>query len=282
MVYKGRHQGQLVALKQLQPFGEGDNLGMQCFNREVTALRLCQHPHIVKLLGVVHRGPLAMIMELCHGGNLFELLHEKPQVKLCFSQQLTTVKQVASAMDYLHNLSPSLMHRDLKSLNLLLHTPINDANDEVEVKVCDFGLARWVQVQQEIHEKMDAATLRAIASESMFTMAVGTAQWTAPEVFVSGRYGLKADVYSFGCLLYEVFARRIPYGDVAPMEVLQMVMGAQRPSLDDLPEECSGPFRDLLLVCWAQSAGSRPSFKEIQRIFHSFGAPNPAPQQVEA
>lgn len=268
VVHCGIFDGRPAAVKQFRPAViAGLDQGQQCFNREIAALSSCQHPHVVKMLGLHTEVTLALILELCEGGDLSHLLHQRPEVKVSFEQQRSICTQVANAMAFLHSSSPALMHRDLKSPNLLLHSPVNGPEDNVLVKVADFSLACWHPQQ---HSKERAPGIRGVSPGSpppALTIAVGTAQWTAPEVFISGHYDLKADVYSFGCILYEVLSRRIPFDDLEPLEVMRAVIGRQRPSLEFLPEDIPGHLRDLLMVCWAQAPWRRPSSEEV---FHFF------------
>lgn len=91
----------------------------------------------------------------------------------------------------MHELTPPLIHRDLKSLNLLLGERYDPTYpNRITIKIADFGLAR---VQLENGEAM--------------TGVLGTFHWMAPEIFESLPYSIKADVYSFGIVLWEICSR---------------------------------------------------------------------------
>ena len=107
-------------------------------------------------------------------------------------------------MAYLHSLNPPIIHRDLKSHNLLV-------SDSWIVKITDFGLSR-------------------VKSFSTMT-AAGTPQWSAPEVIRQDIYTEKADVYSFGVIIFELLAREIPYSNLAPLSA------AHRVAFDELRYE---------------------------------------------
>ena len=99
-------------------------------------------------------------------------------------------------MSYLHSLTPPILHRDLKSHNLLVDNNWN-------VKVADFGLSR---------------------AQSTNTMsAAGTPQWSAPEVIRQEKYTTKADVYSFGVIVYELISRKVPYANMGPLTAARQV-----------------------------------------------------------
>ena len=104
--------------------------------------------------------------------------------------------QCAQGMSYLHSFRPPIVHRDLKSHNLLVDHNWN-------VKVGDFGLSRL--------QSMDLMT------------AAGTPQWTAPEVIRHDHYTTKADVYSFSIIIYELLSGKIPYVEIGPLNAAHRV-----------------------------------------------------------
>lgn len=99
-------------------------------------------------------------------------------------------------MSYLHSFRPPIVHRDLKSHNLLVDHNWN-------IKVGDFGLSR--------PQSLDLMT------------AAGTPQWTAPEVIRHDHYTTKADVYSFAIIIYELLSGKIPYGQLGPLAAAHKV-----------------------------------------------------------
>eukprot|EP01128_Nolandella_sp_AFSM9_P012728 TRINITY_DN955_c0_g1_i3.p1 TRINITY_DN955_c0_g1~~TRINITY_DN955_c0_g1_i3.p1 ORF type:complete len:176 (+),score=23.58 TRINITY_DN955_c0_g1_i3:69-530(+) len=105
------------------------------------------------------------------------------------------VHLAAKGMLYLHDLSPPVIHRDLKTQNLLV-------DEYWRAKLCDFGLSR---------EK---------ASETMSRL--GTIQYSAPEVLRGERYTEKADVYSYAILIWEMFTEEIPYEGFAPLNSIPL------------------------------------------------------------
>merc|ERR1711874_968958 len=99
------------------------------------------HVNLVKLLGATEN-PLRIVTEFCDGGTVFELVHNGYNVRLCWPQKVKMCSDVARGMCYLHGFDPQIIHRDLKSLNLLLVKPISRESDCPHVKVGDFGVSR--------------------------------------------------------------------------------------------------------------------------------------------
>ncbi|EEF29894.1 map3k delta-1 protein kinase, putative [Ricinus communis] len=143
----------------------------------------------------------------------------------------------ARGMNYLHNCTPMIVHRDLKSPNLLV-----DKN--WVVKVCDFGLSR-----------MKHSTF--LSSRS----TAGTAEWMAPEVLRNEPSDEKCDVYSYGVILWELCTMRQPWGGMNPMQVVGAV-GFQQRRLD-IPDDLDPAIADIIRRCWQTDPKLRPTFAEI-------------------
>jgi serine/threonine protein kinase len=144
---------------------------------------------------------------------------------------------VARGMNYLHNCSPVVVHRDLKSPNLLV-----DKN--WVVKVCDFGLSR-----------MKNNTF--LSSRS----TAGTAEWMAPEVLRNEPSDEKCDVFSYGVILWELCTLQQPWEGMNAMQVVGAV-GFQSRRLD-IPDNVDPAVAEIITRCWQTDPRARPSFAEI-------------------
>lgn len=249
VVFRGSYKGKNVAIKQMVL--SAHKVLEEILAREVAIMCLVRHPNIVSLMGVVMATePMQIIMEYCEGGAVFNLLHQPSDFTLTWAQMLLVCVQTAAAMDYLHKYDPCIIHRDLKSLNMLLHTPMRSSTDTPVVKVADMGLARALDNEQE-----------------PLTLGVGTNRWMAPEMLAKATYNEKIDVYSYGMVLYEVCCRKIPFKGVETADIRTMVLAGIRPELTNLVPECPHEMRELISRCWAHSSNRRPSFAEILSIF---------------
>merc|ERR1712107_107050 len=133
-------------------------------------------------------------MGFCAGGTIFTLVHQRTVMSLRWSQRLKIALDEAKGMNFLHR--RQVIHRDLKSLNLLLAAHVSGPADTPSVKISDFGLSRALSEQP---------------SQACMTSGAGTYHWMAPEVLDGQFYDEKVDVYSYGVLLYELICRRIPF-----------------------------------------------------------------------
>ncbi|CEM06595.1 unnamed protein product [Vitrella brassicaformis CCMP3155] len=285
-VYRGMWRGTEVAIKRLSTFlslddlrrmaegGGGQQRALQEFLRELQIMRRLRHPNLVLFMGMVtKRPPLCVITEYCAGGTLFDLLHNHPNTTLSWQQKLKIAIDVAKGMTFLHTCNPPIVHRDLKSLNLLLSEQLVSPSDLPTVKVSDFGLSRLFGAPS-----FPAAT----SKNAVMTGAAGTYHWMAPEVLEGRPYGAAVDVFSYGIVLYELFARRIPYEELGlpPVGVGLAVAKGRRPDLRLIGRDCPHEMRRLMELCWAHEPSQRPSFERILahlRDMRNAPVPSPAP-----
>jgi len=251
-----------VAIKEISlQKGSFGKVQQQAFKREVEVMSQVNHDNLVRLYGIVlpeadaKDAKLCLVTEFCAGGSLFDFLHEgDDEVDLTWSQQLKMCRDVAQGMFYLHSCDPQIIHRDLKSANLLLTAPVKSPKDEVLVKVSDFGLARM--------KERDAGW-------QTLTSAAGTAHWMAPEV-PSGRYTEKADVYSYAMVVFEILSKEVPFEDSKAQEVLTHTRKGDRPDMDAIPPDVPVRLQEIMKVSWAQEPSERPAFevilKELEKV----------------
>jgi len=242
----------IVAVKRLK-----SDLGPMYRAREALAI-LTDHPNIVKCFDCTVDPPYLIISEYCAGGSLFDLLYNsKAGKELTLRQCMKILVDIASGMQYLHAQTPCIVHRDLKSSNVLLMKPIRSTEQDPFAKVADFGLAR---------------TSASNTSAPGMTVGVGTWRWMAPEVFdddgeSAGQYDETADVFSFAMLMYETFAVKLPYSDAFPDNsdpriCLHITMG-MRPDAQGLRDKVPHVVLDYMERSWCPEPTDRPSFKEL-------------------
>ena len=238
-VFCGTWRRYQVAVKQLHcnfltPESEAE------FRNEMALMSELRHAHIVKFLGAVHEpGKLCLLCELCRI-SLFDLIHDDEH-SISVDEALVVMAQVSLGLYYLHHCDPMVLHLDLKSGNVLL-------DEHGTAKVTDFGLS---VLKQET---------------AVVTSSQGSPQWTAPELLRGSPPDERADVYSFGVLLYEIVSARIPYDN---LDSNQVVMGVicqmlPRPTLEPEEEEQWPPeIMELMRWCWSEAPGDRPSFDQV-------------------
>ena len=222
------------------------NTDVRAWHAEVRALTELRHPCIVQYLGAVMEPPThCLVLEYCDGGDVRTALRRPTEPDFA----LQVASSVAAGMWYLHR--KGIMHRDLKSANVLLS---HSSHERIAVKLTDFGIA--VQVGHTVGDG-DTAAATSLSS-------VGTFRWMAPEVARNERYSKSADVFSFAMLLFELITHQVPFADRAPMlAVLATSMQGQRPPIPDGTPEL---LRTLVHDCWQDSPAKRPTFEHVHGV----------------
>lgn len=250
------------------------------FYHEVNIMSNLDHPHIVKLCGaVLEEDNMCIVTEFVPRGSLFDLIHSKTPVSFTPETVRVLARQICTGMSFLH--SRGVWHRDLKPGNLLLGTAVTPSGPQLLVKVADFGLSRVAlassasstslfsassSVETAISECETLPELeRDEEDEEPITKAVGTAQYTAPEVLRKAAYNGQADVWSFGVVLWEMFARRVPFPGMTHEEV-RVRVGEKGERLQR-PHACNDAFWGVMSECWREGPGERPGFGELEARF---------------
>lgn len=245
-VHKGIFRGTEVAVKLLED--------SSAFRRESTMLARLRHPNVCLFMATCDvDGKFAIVTELVDCGSLWDVLRSDTWRPDCAAY---VGLGIARGLAYLHDHTPPVVHRDVKSPNILLHS-------DFHVKLCDVGLAR-----------NDAPNM---------TLGCGTCQWMAPEILVGHASGTPADVYAFGIVLSELTTRRCPYDDTkydGLALAMQVVHNNLRPHIG---LHCPNQLADLAKACWAQDPDARPAAANaipiLQALDRRCRCPGPPPPQ---
>jgi eukaryotic-like serine/threonine-protein kinase len=256
-VYRARDTklNRQVALKVLPQSVAGDSERMARFKREAQALASLNHPNIATIHGLEESGgALALVMELVEGQTLAELLetrNSKLEIRNPDSARATSfdplpiAKQIAEALEYAHE--RGIIHRDLKPANVMV-TP------EGAVKVLDFGLAKALDAEAASSNISNSPTLTVGATRA--GVILGTAAYMAPEQARGKSADRRADIWSFGCVLYEMLSGRKLFEAETVSDTLAAVL-TQEPDWSGLPETTPGRIRQLIRRCLTKDAKRR-------------------------
>jgi len=238
-VFKGRCRQKPVAVKILhkQNF---DKKTLLAFRREVKIMSKIFHPNICLFMGACTiPGKCMIVTEHLPRGDVESLLRDK-KIELSLITKMRMARDAALGMNWLHCSNPVFIHRDLKSSNLLV-------DDNMHVKVCDFGLSQLIPRDKKVKDKQNAK---------------GTPLWMAPEVMMFQEFNEKCDVYSFGIVLWEILTREEPFAQYQSFDKFKeaVCIRHERPQI---PADCVPSLRALMESCWSPDPCKRPSFKEI-------------------
>jgi serine/threonine-protein kinase len=236
-----------VAIKALPADLAGDPDRLARFETEARTLASLNHPNVAGIHGLEEAaGQRYLILELVEGETLADLLSPG---RLPLDQVLSIAEQMASGLQAAHE--AGIVHRDLKPANVKV-TPRD------EVKVLDFGLAKSAEGSLASGNPPDSPTMSAIAGHSptLPGMIMGTVGYMSPEQARGKPVDKRSDVFSFGCVLYEMLAGNAPFGGETVTDSLGAVL-LKDPDWSKLPDGLPARLRLLLERCLAKDVHRR-------------------------
>jgi eukaryotic-like serine/threonine-protein kinase len=227
--------GRDVALKVLPEAFARDAERMARFQREAKSLASLNHPNIASIYGLEDSGAThALVMELVEGPTLADRIRSGP---IPIEEALPIAKQIAEGLEYAHE--RGIVHRDLKPSNVKVTS--DDA-----VKILDFGLAKTMQAETASGDAITSPTLSQMATQA--GMLLGTAAYMSPEQARGKLVDRRADIWAFGCVLYEMLTGKMAFGGGAVTDTLAAVLRAE-PDWSQLPATTPTRVRVLLQRC---------------------------------
>ncbi|KAG2764556.1 hypothetical protein PC129_g3844 [Phytophthora cactorum] len=246
IVYLANYQNRAVVVKKILPEKAADDRCLSAFIEEIKLISSLSHAKIVRFIGVSWSmlSDMAVLMEYLPNGDLDMLLKQQHERQEMFPKEFdwyqnssvlpakaSIALDVLEAIVYLHSFPSPIIHRDLKSKNVLLSA-------SYEAKLSDFGVSREWQV------------------DTTMTAGIGTMAWIAPEVLRGERYTEMADIYSFGVILSELATCIKPFDGVTNALIVLKVTSEEKP---DLGQNCPEDIRELADRCLSFNANDRPS-----------------------
>jgi len=236
-VYRARDTklGREIALKVLPTAFAQDTQRMARFEREARLLASLNHPHIASIHGMEESAGLhAIAMELVGGPTLAERI---AQGQMPLKEALSIARQIAEALEYAHE--RGVIHRDLKPANVKL-------TSDGDVKILDFGLAKAMETEAAQEDMGNSPTISAAATRA--GVLLGTAAYMSPEQARGKPADKRADIWAFGCLLFEILAGKRAFHGDSSTEALAAVL-KEEPRWRALPESLPNPMLALLHRC---------------------------------
>ncbi|CAM9384725.1 unnamed protein product [Ascophyllum nodosum] len=283
-IYTAEWRGRRVVVKMPRDDCAQPEVARKDLETEIDILQRLDHPNIVEMLGAGFVSPLNVdpdgshepgdfrdleqskrfvLLEYLVGGTLTEQMctRNPPADGMMSSvvrrwqqnwqfpakKALDSALQLAAALSYLHSRALEgsfVVHRDLKPENIAF-------SSEGRLKLFDFGLAKIVRRKAgRLNQRYE------------MTGETGSTRYMCPEVAMQLPYNEKADVYSFGLILWEMLSLRRPFEGLNRKEFVQSVIrGGRRPPLN---QEWSVPLRELIARCWDEDMDARPDFEEVE------------------
>jgi calcium-dependent protein kinase len=224
----------------------GTKEGLLQLREEIFIMCQLDHPNIVRLEEVYEsHSEIYLVQELCVGGELFDRLDEQPDYHYTEAECARLVKQMLSAVRYLH--SKGIIHRDLKLENFIFSSKAPDS----DLKMIDFGLSKHFRYGEVHHE------------------AVGTPYTVAPEVIL-GSYDERCDIWAIGVITFLLFSGEPPFGGCGGPEPLMKVRsnilnGAFEFAPEDIWNRVSDRGKEFVQALLVTDPKKRPTAREAQK-----------------
>ena len=239
-VFEGHYKGYHCAVKKIffEDSEEEEEDILEDFAKEVKICSILRHPRVLRFLGAVNMEPnFCIVTELMSGSvsTLLKMINKSKHHSLSWRLVFGIAMDAARGVEYLHNMTPQIIHRDLKAENLLL-------DEDFRCKISDFGLSR-------VFEKKGTMTI------------CSTPSWVAPEIFRGEKYDETVDVYSFGIVLWELFCQKKPHRNYEAQHIPYLV--AEKGLRPTLPKHLPPTLNALIGSCWDEKPKRRPRFTAI-------------------
>ncbi len=236
-VYRARDPklGRDVAIKVLPEAFAGDTARMARFQREAKVLASLDHPNIASIYGLEESGgSRALVMQLVEGPTLADRIKQGP---IPVDEAVRVARQIADALEYAHE--RGIIHRDLKPANIKV------AADD-SVKVLDFGLAKALEGDIASLDISSSPTISRMATQQ--GVLLGTAAYMSPEQAKAKPVDRRADIWAFGCVLYEVLTGKQAFQGESVTDTLASLI-KEEPKWSQLPSATPMRVRVLLQRC---------------------------------
>jgi serine/threonine protein kinase len=225
---------------------------LKALQKEASMMAAMRHPNVVLFLGICIESP-SLITEYCARGSLYEVIQRWTQGKEVANwlRRLGMILDAAKGMQYLHSCNPPIIHRDLKSPNLLVDKNYN-------VKICDFNLSKVMECTN---------------SNVTSSLISVNPRWLAPEILKETGYSKASDVYSFGIVMWEMMTWQVPWKDLTTWQIMGMMSNRDNIPRPDIPDRLDclpggtfdgmGDYVELMKQCWAEEPDDRPDFPKV-------------------
>ncbi|MFO7904759.1 MAG: serine/threonine protein kinase [Planctomycetota bacterium] len=265
-VWEAIRDGQRVAIKYLHPEVRSNREEIGYLKHELEVGQHLRHPNVIEIYEYnVDRSIGFLVMEYHPGQNMKMMIRQGVDTFAYLTPKI--ILQAANALRYLHE--QGWVHRDVKPDNFLI-------NEAGETKLIDFALATRIRT----------GVARLLWGR---TKVQGTRSYMSPEQIRGKALDARADIYSFGCMLYELVSGRPPFTGVNPEELLRKHLHAAVPVLSSVNRNVTPDFSDLVAMMMAKDPGNRPAtmdnfiahFRGV-RVFRSTPKPPAGQEEVSA
>ena len=257
IIYKGKYLHNEVCIKEFKNINIIQNEDANNIKNEIIISINLHYKNIINTIGYSfnnQKTKVFLILDYMKNKNLKTYI-EKNKNNLPIKQKLKFIYEISLGIEYLHLNNVKIIHRDIKSSNILL-------DNDFQCKLCDFGMSKYYNNENESIKTKNENNYKTNSQSTLF--------WMAPEYLCDGIFNTKSDIYSFGILIWEIFMEDTnPYKNVNINDYLlgnKDVVYKQRPLIkDEYFNECK-EIKELMISMWEQKPEKRPNIEEILNL----------------
>ena len=264
-LYKGKYFHNDVCIKEIKKFINLPEIEQDKIKNEIDISIKLHHKHIINTLGYSFnqkKTKIFIISEYMKNKSLKYFI-ESNKGNISLKQKLSFVYEISLAIEYMHTRNYKILHRDIKSSNILL-------DDNYHCKLCDFGMSKYYTNDKGLKLNIDGSNSNNNMNTNYQTNSQSTLFWMSPEYLCDGIINEKSDIYSFGILIWEIFMEDTnPYKNININDYLlgnKEIVCNKRPIInEDNFKECP-KIKELIILMWNNDYNKRPDIGYILNL----------------
>ena len=255
ILYKGKYFHNNISIKEININNKSEKEQDKIQKEIIISLHL-HHKNIVNTLGYCfnqQRTKIFIISEYMKNKSLKSFI-ESNKGKIPLKQKLLFIYEIALGLEYMYNSYCKILHRDIKSSNILL-------DENLHCKICDFGMSKCLNLDNNSENNSNNM------STNYQTNSQSTLFWMSPEYLCDGIINDKCDIYSFGILIWEIFMEDTsPYKNININDYFlgnKEVVYNKRPIINDIYFQECPKIKELMELMWNKNYKERPDIVYI-------------------
>jgi len=262
-LYKGKYFHNDVCIKEIKNINYLSEKELDIIQNEIDISLKLHHKNIINTLGYSFNSnytKIFIISEYMKNKSLKSYI-DSNKGNIPLKQKLLFIFEISLAIEYMHTRKYKILHRDIKSSNILL-------DDNLHCKLCDFGMSKYYKNENATKSKNEEGNNNSINNYQ--TNSQSTLFWMSPEYLCDGIINEKSDIYSFGILIWEIFMEETnPYKNININDYIlgnKEIVYNKRPIInDEYFKECP-KIKELICLMWNNDYNKRPNIESILNL----------------
>ena len=262
-LYKGKYFHNDVCIKEIKNINYLSEKELDIIQNEIDISLKLHHKNIINTLGYSFNSnytKIFIISEYMKNKSLKSYI-DSNKGNISLKQKLLFIFEISLAIEYMHTRKYKILHRDIKSSNILL-------DDNLHCKLCDFGMSKYYKNENATKSKNEEGNNNSINNYQ--TNSQSTLFWMSPEYLCDGIINEKSDIYSFGILIWEIFMEETnPYKNININDYIlgnKEIVYNKRPIINDENFKECPKIKELICLMWNNDYNKRPNIESILNL----------------